>query len=64
MHMLYLARLTERVPIIPRFRPVHLANNSVAHIDFSDVFDLPRLRQELKTPVLEWREVKVITMPT
>ncbi|KAJ6526422.1 hypothetical protein B0H19DRAFT_1275776 [Mycena capillaripes] len=58
MNLLYLARLTERVPIIPRFRPVHMAA-STSHIDFSDVFDLPRLRKELKTPILEWRDVKV-----
>ncbi|KAF7359917.1 putative O-fucosyltransferase-like protein [Mycena venus] len=57
MNLLYLARLTERVPIIPRFRPVHLDGN-VSHIDFGDIFDLPRLRKELKTPILEWREVK------
>ncbi|KAJ7138652.1 hypothetical protein C8R46DRAFT_1361718 [Mycena filopes] len=58
MNILYVARLTGRVPIIPRFRPVHLVDNNVAHLDFSDVFDLPRLRRELDTPVLEWRDVK------
>ncbi|KAF8142225.1 hypothetical protein K438DRAFT_1995281 [Mycena galopus ATCC 62051] len=59
MNLIYLAQLTERIPIIPRFRPVHLEPNTT-HIDFSDVFDLPRLKNELNTPFLEWREVKEI----
>ncbi|KAJ6457903.1 hypothetical protein C8R45DRAFT_1110247 [Mycena sanguinolenta] len=57
MNLLYLARLTERVPILPQFRPVPLAGNT-SGIDFSDVFDMARLRKDLKTPILEWREVK------
>ncbi|KAF7344247.1 hypothetical protein MVEN_01715900 [Mycena venus] len=57
MNLLYLAQLTERVPIIPCFRSVDLDGN-VSHIHFGDVFDLPRLRKELKTPILKWREVK------
>jgi hypothetical protein len=62
MNLLYLARLTERVPIIPRFQPVHLTGN-VSHIEFSEVFDLPRLRKELRTPILEWDQVKVSFTP-
>ncbi|KAK7005766.1 putative O-fucosyltransferase-like protein [Favolaschia claudopus] len=57
MNLLYLARLTERVPILPRFRPIYL-KGKVSALDFSDVFDLARLRKELKTPILEWRDVK------
>ncbi|KAF7351627.1 hypothetical protein MSAN_01595300 [Mycena sanguinolenta] len=53
MNLLYLARLTDRVPILPRFRPVHLQGNG-SSVDFSDVFDIGRLRKELKTPILEW----------
>ncbi|KAJ7035805.1 hypothetical protein C8F04DRAFT_1221063 [Mycena alexandri] len=58
MNLIYLARLTERVPIVPRFRPVHIEGDNVSHVDFSNVFDLPRLQNELRTPILEWRDVK------
>ncbi|KAJ7738979.1 hypothetical protein B0H16DRAFT_1729655 [Mycena metata] len=60
MNLIYVARLTERVPIVPRFRPVHIEGENVSHIDFGAVFDLPRLQQELRTPILEWNEVKDI----
>ncbi|KAJ7037600.1 hypothetical protein C8F04DRAFT_1393523 [Mycena alexandri] len=63
MNLLYLARLTERVPIVPRFQPLHLKGN-VSGIDFGDVFDLPGLRKQLKTPILEWSQVKDITSET
>lgn len=60
MHLLYLAQMTERVPIIPRFRPVHLEQyGTVSHLDFGSVFDVPRLEKALGIPVLEWRQVKV-----
>ncbi|KAJ7201889.1 hypothetical protein GGX14DRAFT_399835 [Mycena pura] len=58
MHLIYLARITERVRIIPRFRPVHIDGNAT-DIDFSAVFDLPRLQKEVRTPILEWRDVEV-----
>ncbi|KAJ7186083.1 hypothetical protein C8R46DRAFT_937736 [Mycena filopes] len=63
MNLLYLARLTERVPIVPRFRPTHLAAN-VPHIDFGTVFDLQRLQTELRTPILEWSQVKDVASET
>ncbi|KAJ7015966.1 hypothetical protein C8F04DRAFT_983903, partial [Mycena alexandri] len=64
MNLIYLAQLTERVPIIPRFRPVHMGANA-SHLDFSDVFDLPRLQQELgMTSVLEWRQIKDLNSET
>ncbi|KAJ7053007.1 hypothetical protein C8F01DRAFT_1261182 [Mycena amicta] len=57
MHLIYLARLTERVPILPRFRPAN-SNANVRDIDFGEVFDLERLRSQLRTPILEWKDVK------
>ncbi|KAF7299991.1 hypothetical protein MKEN_01321300 [Mycena kentingensis (nom. inval.)] len=56
MHLIYLARLTERVPILPRFR--HENGGSSVDIDFGAVFDLERLRNQLRTPILEWKDVK------
>ncbi|KAJ7124584.1 hypothetical protein C8R43DRAFT_1135539 [Mycena crocata] len=58
MNMLYLALMTERIPILPRFRPVHLDEYNVSHLDFGDIFDVPRLERHLGKQVLEWRQVK------
>ncbi|KAJ7182490.1 hypothetical protein C8R43DRAFT_967324 [Mycena crocata] len=57
MNLLYVARITGRVPIIPRFRPVHI-NRSVEHLDFGSVFDVRRLQSALGQHILEWNQVK------
>ncbi|KZO90789.1 hypothetical protein CALVIDRAFT_374962 [Calocera viscosa TUFC12733] len=56
-NLLYLALLTERIPIIGPFVPSHLSL-SAGYLPFSEVFDIPRLARELHTPVLEWSDVK------
>ncbi|KAJ7824383.1 hypothetical protein B0H14DRAFT_3728695 [Mycena olivaceomarginata] len=63
MNLMYLAHLTGRVPIIPRFRPVHMGSNA-SQLDFAEVFDIPRLQTGLGTPILEWREVKDLESET
>lgn len=57
MNLLYLALITDRIPIFPMFTPSHVGG-SVPPIDFGLVFDVPRLRQAIGKPLLEWREVK------
>ncbi|KAJ6570587.1 hypothetical protein DFH09DRAFT_1464401 [Mycena vulgaris] len=57
MNLIYLANMTERVPIVPRFRPVHLDVDGT-YLDFGEVFDIPRLEEGVGKPILEWREVK------
>lgn len=57
MNLLYLALITDRIPIIPMFTPSHIGD-AVPPIDFGLVFDVPRLRKVLGTPILEWHEVK------
>ncbi|KAJ7706027.1 hypothetical protein B0H17DRAFT_1035316 [Mycena rosella] len=57
MNLIYLGLITERVPIIPEFIPSHIGGH-VTPIPFGQVFDVPRLRNALRMPVLEWREVK------
>ncbi|KAJ7282065.1 hypothetical protein C8J57DRAFT_1500714 [Mycena rebaudengoi] len=57
MNLIYLALITERVPILVRFKPHHVGPSG-GDIDFGDVFDVPRLQKELGKPVLEWRQVK------
>ncbi|KZO99640.1 hypothetical protein CALVIDRAFT_476774 [Calocera viscosa TUFC12733] len=56
-NMLYLALLTQRIPVLGPFTPNHLS--AVAgSIPFGDVFDVPHLAREMGWPVLEWRDVK------
>lgn len=58
INLIYLGLITDRVAIIPEFIPSHIGGH-VPPIPFGEVFDVPRLRNELGKPVLEWREVKV-----
>jgi len=55
--LIYLALITDRVPIVPMFTPSHIGGH-VPPINFGDVFDVPRLRKGLGKPVLEWHDVK------
>ncbi|KAK6977694.1 hypothetical protein R3P38DRAFT_2666128 [Favolaschia claudopus] len=66
MHLIYLALLTERVPIVPFFTPTHVSYkspNPVPPIDFGVMFDVPRLSKALGIPILEWWQVKVRAYP-
>jgi hypothetical protein len=56
-NLLYLALITDRIPVLPMFTPSHIGGN-VRPIDFGQMFDVPRLRSLLGKPVLEWHEVK------
>ncbi|KAH7927278.1 hypothetical protein BV22DRAFT_1045518 [Leucogyrophana mollusca] len=56
-NLLYLALITDRVPIIAKFIPSHIGG-SVPPIAFGEVFDVPRLSKAIGAPVLEWHEVK------
>ncbi|KAJ7821379.1 hypothetical protein B0H14DRAFT_3471564 [Mycena olivaceomarginata] len=62
MNLIYLAMLTERVPIIPHFNPTHISRTSldtdVVDPNFGEVFDVPRLSKDLRIPILEWWQVK------
>ncbi|KAF5321848.1 hypothetical protein D9619_001468 [Psilocybe cf. subviscida] len=62
-NMIYLATLTDRVPILAPFAPDHHINKEAGVVPFGDIFDLDTLRQNLRTPVLEWRDVKNLTFP-
>jgi len=59
-NLIYLALLTERVPIIGPFVSSHRIGGSddVGTIQFSDVFDIDHLSKMIGVPVLEWYEVK------
>ncbi len=54
--------LTERVPIIGAFIPVHL-DDGAGDILFSEVFDIEYLSEKIGIPILEWHEVKDLSNP-
>lgn len=57
MNLIYLGLLTDRIPIVAMFTPSHIGGH-IPPIDFSEVFDLARLQEDLQKPVLEWHQVK------
>lgn len=59
-NLIYLGLLADRVPILARFAPTHVGS-AAGFIPFSEIFDIPRLSQSLKTPVLEWDQLKNMT---
>jgi len=58
VNMIYLGTITDRVPIIPPFAPDDHISSSAGVIPFGDIFDLEHLRHVLRSPILEWRDVK------
>jgi len=56
-NLIYLALLTERTPIIPKFVSSHMDSDTPPFI-FGEVFDVPRLSQAIGIHLLEWHEVK------
>ncbi|KAH7886098.1 hypothetical protein F5I97DRAFT_2025845 [Phlebopus sp. FC_14] len=62
-NLLYLAIITDRVPIIPKFIPSHVGGDTPP-IAFGDVFDVSRLKKSLGIPILEWHEVKDVDSQT
>ncbi|KZT51339.1 hypothetical protein CALCODRAFT_487998 [Calocera cornea HHB12733] len=57
-HLLFLAHLSGRVPVLPRFTPTHFPK-SAGTMRFSDIFDIPRLERALNMPILEWDDIKI-----
>jgi hypothetical protein len=61
-NLIYLALITERVPIVGPFTPSHVGGNA-GNIPFGEVFDLDYLSERIGMPVLEWNEVKNLSDP-
>ncbi|KAG8976026.1 hypothetical protein FRC05_004657 [Tulasnella sp. 425] len=59
INLIFLAYMSHRIPILPPFIPSasHIGHG-VPVIQFSDVYDLPRLRDALNWPLLEWSDIK------
>ncbi|KAJ7493298.1 hypothetical protein B0H11DRAFT_2228078 [Mycena galericulata] len=58
MNLLYLAMITERIPVIPYFTPAHVGKGMAPTLAFGEVFDIPRLQKLIGTRILEWHQVK------
>ncbi|TFY82083.1 hypothetical protein EWM64_g1930 [Hericium alpestre] len=56
-NLIYLAMITERVPIIGRFIPSHIGGDA-GDVAFGEVFDVDLLSQAIGMPILEWDDVK------
>ena len=61
-NLIYLARLVGRVPVLSDFVPGHMHGNP-GFLPVSTVFDLPRLAETLRMPILEWSDLKLIEDP-
>jgi hypothetical protein len=59
MNLIYLALITDRIPVIPMFVPTHIGSlDQVPPLPFGEVFDIPALRTAIQSPVIEWHELK------
>ncbi|EIM92217.1 uncharacterized protein STEHIDRAFT_143645 [Stereum hirsutum FP-91666 SS1] len=56
-NLIYLALITERVPIVGYWLPSHTGGD-VGPVPFSEVFDIEYLSNSIGVPVLEWDDVK------
>uniref|UniRef100_A0A0W0FVA7 Uncharacterized protein n=1 Tax=Moniliophthora roreri TaxID=221103 RepID=A0A0W0FVA7_MONRR len=63
VNMIYLAMLSDRVPIIPPFSSENHTSRKAGYVAFGDIFDLERYRNEVGQAVLEWRDVKQPSIP-
>jgi hypothetical protein len=57
VNMIYLSTLTDSVPILPPFMPLHIGQDAPA-VPFGEVFDIPRLASVMGRPLLEWHQIK------
>lgn len=78
--MIYLGLISDRVPIVPPFAPSHhicryshfnyngladqISARAAGVVSMGEIFDMVHLRDTLRSPVLEWSDVKDLTGPT
>jgi len=57
---IYLAKLSDRVPILPPFAwNAHNDRKEAGYLSFSKVFDVPYLELMLRHPIQEWSNLKI-----
>ena len=61
LNMVYLAMITQRVAVVPPLAPsqTHLGHVPLPFLPFGAVFDLPRLAKAIRTPIVEWSDIKI-----
>lgn len=57
MNLIYLGMITERIPIMAPFVPLHIGRDADP-LQFGSVFDVPRFIEEAGFPLVEWHQVK------
>ncbi|KAJ2929284.1 hypothetical protein H1R20_g7821, partial [Candolleomyces eurysporus] len=60
MHLIYQGVLSNRIPIVPPIIPPGWVPIDAGMIPFGDLFNLTNLRANLRSPVLEWTDVKLL----
>ncbi|KAJ2912672.1 hypothetical protein MD484_g7736, partial [Candolleomyces efflorescens] len=60
MHLIYQGILSNRIPIVPPIIPPGWVPIDAGMIPFGEIFNLTNLRANLRTPVLEWTDVKLL----
>lgn len=63
MNLIYLGMITDRVPIVAMFVPMHIGSDADV-IYFSEIFDVPRFIEDAGFPLLEWYQVKDVESET
>ncbi|KAF8610173.1 hypothetical protein BDV93DRAFT_517351 [Ceratobasidium sp. AG-I] len=65
INLIYLAKMTGRTPVLPPFTPSHVGSIvEVGPLTFSDIFDIPRLSNEIGMHILEWHQMKTSAVDT
>lgn len=62
---IYLAKLSDRVPVLPPFATSqHKDRKEAGYLPFSRVFDIPYLESMLRHPVQDWSNLKIAAEQT
>lgn len=65
-NLLYLAKITQRIPILPPFSPNarHFwLDKHPPTLPFGEVYDISWLSKAMQMPILEWQDVKNLSNP-
>ncbi|TFK74340.1 hypothetical protein BDN72DRAFT_955949 [Pluteus cervinus] len=60
IHIIYLGMQSDRTPIIPPFAPDDHIPHEAGIVQFGDLFNLTTLRKQVRTPLVEWSDVKIL----
>jgi hypothetical protein len=62
---IYLAKLSDRVPILPPFAPLaHSDRKEAGYLSFSKIYDITYLENMLRYPIQDWHNLKTTAEQT